>query len=316
MSPLYTIFRFKHAETDFYEHFFKSESWHDYLRNASSTGARHDRMAITASAFMRMPVPRPSPAEQRKIAACLTSLDELLAAEERKLEALLAHKKGLMQQLFPCAGESRPRLRFPEFRDGPEWKLAKAGDYVDVLQGYGFPDRLQGRKDGEFPFYKVSDISAVADSGAVLLTDAKNHIDREVLNELRAKPLPVGATVFAKIGEAIRSNKRAVTTRPCLIDNNVAGVKAIAGAAVDKFVYYLWCMVPLIEYAGGVVPAVNKSAIEQILVCFPEPAEQHRIADCLSVLDALIAAASRKLGGLRAHKKGLLQQLFPSPEGV
>ena len=56
-------------------------------------------------------------AEQQKIADCLTSLDELIAAEGRKLEALRAHKKGLMQQLFPREGETRPRLRFPEFRD-------------------------------------------------------------------------------------------------------------------------------------------------------------------------------------------------------
>ena len=32
-------------------------------------------------------------------------------------------------------------------------------------------------------------------------------------------------------------------------------------------------------------------------------------------LDALIAAQSEKLGGLQDHKKGLMQQLFPSPEG-
>ena len=46
----------------------------------------------------------------------------------------------------------------------------------------------------------------------------------------------------------------------------------------------------------------------------PEPAEQQRIADCLSSLDALIAAESEKLDALKTHKKGLMQQLFPSPE--
>jgi len=48
----------------------------------------------------------------------------------------------------------------------------------------------------------------------------------------------------------------------------------------------------------------------------PTVSEQARVADCLSSLDALIAAASRKLDGLRTHKKGLMQQLFPSPEEV
>jgi len=204
-----------------------------------------------------------------------------------------------------------PELRFPDFREAPEWKCGKASDIVDVLQGYGFPERFQGGKDGEFPFYKVSDISACVDAGGVFLTDANNHIDSDTMAELRAKPMPVEATVFAKIGEAIRSNKRAITTRPCLVDNNAAGVKAIAGLAHDRFVYYLWCQVPLIEYAGGVVPSVNKSAIEQIQVSYPQPDEQRKIADCLTSLDGVITAQGRKVEALKAHKLGLMQQLFP-----
>ncbi|HET8941707.1 MAG TPA: restriction endonuclease subunit S [Rudaea sp.] len=204
-----------------------------------------------------------------------------------------------------------PRLRFPEFRGAPEWALGKASDIVDVLQGYGFPEKFQGDKEGEFPFYKVSDISACVDAGGVFLTDANNHIDSDTMVELRAKPMPVDATVFAKIGEAIRSNKRAITTRPCVVDNNAAGVKAIAGLAKDRFVYYLWCQVPLIDYAGGVVPAVNKSAIEQIPVAYPQLAEQQKIADCLTSLDEVIAAQGRKVEALKAHKRGLMQQLFP-----
>jgi len=42
--------------------------------------------------------------------------------------------------------------------------------------------------------------------------------------------------------------------------------------------------------------------------------EQDRIADCLSSLDALIAARSEKLSALQTHKQGLMQQLFPSSE--
>lgn len=250
-------------------------------------------------------------AEQQKIADCLTSLDEVIAAQGRKVEALKAHKRGLMQQLFPREGETRPRLRFPEFRNAPEWTLGKASDIVTVLQGYGFPERFQGNTAGEFPFYKVSDISACVDAGGILLADANNHIDANVLAELRARPMPVGATVFAKIGEAIRSNKRAMTDRPSLVDNNAAGVKAIDGRADDRFVYYLWSLVSLIDYAGGVVPAVNKSAIERIPVCYPKKDEQQRIADCLSSLDTQITAETNQLAALKTHKQGLMQQLFP-----
>ncbi|MBU2818966.1 restriction endonuclease subunit S, partial [Acidithiobacillus ferrooxidans] len=99
MSPLYTVFKFKDGGNDFYEHYFKTTGWHTYMRQASSTGARHDRMAISSDDFMAMPLPVPTPKEQQKIAECLSSVDALMAAQARKVDALKTHKKGLMQQL-------------------------------------------------------------------------------------------------------------------------------------------------------------------------------------------------------------------------
>jgi type I restriction enzyme S subunit len=48
----------------------------------------------------------------------------------------------------------------------------------------------------------------------------------------------------------------------------------------------------------------------------PQPDEQQRIADCLTSLDDLIAAQTQKHEALKTHKKGLMQQLFPSPEEI
>lgn len=105
MSPLYTVFRFESVHNDFYALFFKSTGWHHYMRQASSTGARHDRIAIANEVFMDMPLPVTSPEEQQKIADCLSTLDDLITTQTQKLEALKEHKKGLMQQLFPSLDE-------------------------------------------------------------------------------------------------------------------------------------------------------------------------------------------------------------------
>lgn len=43
--------------------------------------------------------------EQQQIADCLSSLDDLIAAQSQKIDALKSHKKGLMQQLFPVVDE-------------------------------------------------------------------------------------------------------------------------------------------------------------------------------------------------------------------
>lgn len=207
-----------------------------------------------------------------------------------------------------------PRLRFPEFRDEGKWVSGRCGDIAKVLQGYGFPERHQGLLKGIYPFYKVSDISSAVEHGDKHLTKANNYINDDVLKEIGARLIPMGTTIFAKIGEAIRSNRRVMTNTPCLVDNNVAGVKAILGKSSDEFLFYIWSNISLIDYAGGVVPAISKSAIETIPIVYTHnSAEQQKIADCLSSLDALIAAEGRKLAALQAHKKGLMQQLFPQP---
>jgi type I restriction enzyme S subunit len=274
-------------------------------------------LGISATRLTKIELPIPSTkAEQQKIAECLSSVDELIAAQARKLDALKTHKKGLMQQLFPREGETEPRFRFREYQNAGEWSEGSIADIGTVLQGYGFPEKHQGLKNGDYPFYKVSDISKSLAAGKMFIEESANYINESLLKELRAKPIPEGTTIFAKIGEAIRSNKRAITTVPCLIDNNAAGVKRIEGKATDFFIYLVMEQISLIAHAGGVVPAVNKSAIEAIPVKFPEIEEQQRIADCLTALDDIIAAQTQKLEALKTHKQGLMQQLFPSWEEV
>jgi type I restriction enzyme S subunit len=282
------------------------------LVEKTATGSTRKRIGLDE--LRELPMRLPKKSEQEKIADCLSSLDKLIAAQARKVEALKIHKKGLMQQLFPREGETHPRLRFSEFQNTGDWSEGKLEDIATVLQGYGFPERHQGQTSGDYPFYKVSDISRSLAIGNVFIKESANYVNVDLLKELRAKLIPEGTTIFAKIGEAIRSNKRVVTTAPCLIDNNAAGVKRIDGKATDLFIYFLMEQISLIDHAGGVVPSVNKSAIESITVRFPEPDEQQRIADCLTSLDTLITAAAQELNTLKTHKKGLMQQLFPLTE--
>ncbi|MCY4149609.1 MAG: restriction endonuclease subunit S [Gammaproteobacteria bacterium] len=213
---------------------------------------------------------------------------------------------------FGESAQNLPRLRFPEFWDTEEWEEGRCRDIATVHSGYGFPDRFQGVKQGQYPFYKVSDISRVAERGCTYIREANNHIDIATLNKIRAKTVPSGTVIFAKIGEAIRSNRRAIMTIPAVIDNNTAGLKSKKNLSSDKFIFYLWSNVSLMDYAGGVVPAVSKSALENVRLCYPHDLEeQQKIADCLSSVDELIEAQEQKIHLLRDYKKGLMQQLFP-----
>ena len=202
-----------------------------------------------------------------------------------------------------------PKLRFPGFVG--EWEEKTISDIADVLQGFGFPDKYQGQTTGDLPFCKVGDISAAVDKGERIISHAANYVNYSLLPTLHARPIPEGATIFAKIGEAIRSNKRIMTGCPCLIDNNAAAVKAKEGES-DEFIFYLMSNVNLADYAGGIVPSVNKSTVETIPVLIPPTIdEQKKIASCLSYIDSLIAAQNRIVAAVKEKKKGLMQQLFP-----
>ncbi|MBG4433578.1 restriction endonuclease subunit S [Pseudomonas aeruginosa] len=283
------------------------------------TSARSGQPGINGTEYSSLPVPVPSSGvneeglfEQQKIADCLSSLDDLIAAETQKLDTLATHKKSLMQQLFPREGETVPRLRFPEFCGAAEWAVKELAEVCNVLQGYGFPEVMQGRSDGKYPFCKVSDISrAVAERGSRLL-EAANYVDDDDLLKLRAKLIPKGTTVFAKIGEALRLNRRAYVQKECLIDNNATGLKAIDGISDDYFIYLLSQLIDLNKHCGGAVPSVNKSTLEEIEVIVPGLDEQKKISKNLSYIDDLIGTQSQKIDILKVHKNGLMQQLFPA----
>ncbi len=204
-----------------------------------------------------------------------------------------------------------PIIRFQGFNG--EWKKKKIGDIAIVLQGYGFPEKYQGQKYGDLPFCKVGDISSAVDRGEMFINKADNFVDYSLLPVLHAQPIPAGSTIFAKIGEAIRSNKRIRTGVPCLIDNNAAAVKS-KGEISDTFLFYLMSKVNLADYSGGIVPSVNKSTIEAIDVLVPSSRdEQQKIAECLEAIDQMISAQNHKVESLKTNKKGLMQQLFPQP---
>jgi type I restriction enzyme S subunit len=100
MSPLYTIFRFNTKEDAFYEQLFKTSVWHKYMCSVANYGARYDRMNITTSDFMALPLPYPISDEQEKITDFLTAIDQKIEAVAKQIELTEQFKKGLLQKMF------------------------------------------------------------------------------------------------------------------------------------------------------------------------------------------------------------------------
>ena len=98
MSPLYTVFKTHDIDCSFLEFFFKSSSWHKFMRFNGDSGARSDRFSIKNNVFFTMPIFVPSVQEQQKIASFFERIEKIITLHQRKLDILKTLKKGLLQK--------------------------------------------------------------------------------------------------------------------------------------------------------------------------------------------------------------------------
>lgn len=100
MSPLYSVFRFKVKNLEYFEFYFETIGWHEYLESVSNMGARHDRMNISGADFFKMPIPFPCEQERKKITNFLTELSSKIESSNKEITQTQTFKKGLLQQMF------------------------------------------------------------------------------------------------------------------------------------------------------------------------------------------------------------------------
>lgn len=320
-SPAYVVLRRRGRLCDtFYRQHFKS---HDFIQQLTRNleGLRDGKM-ISYKQFSELQLLKPTLPEQEKIADCLDSADALIAAQGRKVEALRAHKKGLMKQLFPQEGSTQPRLRFPEFRNAERWNYCTVGEAVESKIIFPPRDGNHGNihpkssdyVDAGIPFIMASDLK----NG---LIDFKNC---HFIDKRQADKLQKG---FAKEGDVLLSHKGTVGSvaivqkidtpylmlTPQVTYYRVRDRERLSADFLAQLFNSGAFQANLIRASGGGTRSYI-GLIEQakLNMYFPKSiGEQQRIADSLTSLDDLIVAETRKLDMLRTHKNGLRRQLFP-----
>jgi restriction endonuclease S subunit len=244
-----------------------------------------------------------SSAEQQKIADCLSSLDDLIAAQAQKLDALKTHKKGLMQQLFPREGEPQPRLRFPEFQDAGEWEVKRLSGLIDLISGIHLSPGDYSNS-GEVPYFTgpsdfTNDLQAVTKWAK--RTANVSQIEDTLIT---VKGSGVGGIWYSMLPEvALGRQLMAIRSKNC------------SSSFIFQFLLTKRSRLEDLG-SGNLIPGLSRADILELEAYFPCLAEQHRIASCLSSIDALITAEAQKHEALKTHKKGLMQQLFPSAEAA
>lgn len=193
--------------------------------------------------------------EQQNIADCLSSTDDLIDAESRKLKALEKYKKGLMQKLFPAEGKTLPEWRFPEFQDCEEWETVKLEKLALYRRGsfpqpYGLPEWYD-EKSG-MPFIQVFDV----DDNMKLKSNTKNKI-----SELAAQQsvfIPKGTLIITIQGSIGRV---AITQYDAYIDRTLLLFEKFFRKIDKTFLAYNLQLLFDIEKQkapGGIIKTITK----------------------------------------------------------
>jgi len=248
--------------------------------------------------------------EQQKIASCLSSLDEVIAAHIQKLEVLKDHKKGLMQNLFPQEGEKVPMYRFKEFENDGVWVEKSLGSICEVITKGTTPQNFS--KDG-IRFIKIE-----AFQENQIIQERCMFIDEDTHNkELKRSILKENDILFAIAGATIgkvnivkkeilpaNTNQALAILRLKEKENNNFILQILKSQIMQVFVQK--------SISVGAQPNLNLEQMGSFSFAYPKnPKEQQKIASCLSSLDTLITAQTEKIEQLQLHKKGLMQGLFP-----
>ena len=254
------------------------------------------------SLIKKYPLALPKPKEQQKIANCLSSLDNLIESQNKKVNALKKHKKGLMQNLFPKEGEKKPKLRFDGFSG--EWEVKKLEEVVMYENGKAHEQDIQ-----EIGKYIVVNSKFISTDGEVKkYTDTAFCLAKKDDVLMVLSDVPNGRAI-AKCFLVDTNDFYTVNQRICKISSSKV-ISTLLFYILNRNKYFL-------DFDDGVKQTnLKKDDVLSCLILLPkDKQEQQKIANCLSSLDNLIEEQNKKIESLKKHKKGLMQGLFVNNEG-
>ena len=282
------------------------------LVEKTATGSTRKRIGLDDLKNLAMLVPKLK--EQQKIADCLSSIDELITAQTKKIAALKDHKKGMMQQLFPLEGETVPKLRFSEFQDSGGWneeELTKFSE-CELTNGVFNDPKKVGRG---YKLINVLDmyIDTVVDEEKLNLVElSKNEFSK---NKVETGDIFFTRSSLVKSGIAY-SNIYVGNSCDITFDGHLIRFRPNKNILIPMFANYLLRITRVrtqlvARGKTATMTTIGQADVGGVKLTVPDINEQQKIAACLTSVDNLITEQTQKIEAYKAHKKGLMQRLFP-----
>ena len=284
----------------FLSYYLNNAKKHDIAKIAQGISIIH----LYNEQLRNLSVEIPNLEEQQKIAECLSSIDSFISSINEKVEQLKAHKKSLMQKLFPQRGQTVPEYRFPEFEKDGSWEELELGELiVEIVE-------FTSRGD-KFPLYSLT-----IEDGVSPKTDRyeRNFLVKKKGDNFKVVyPYDFVSNPMNLRFGAIGYNKESF--KVCI--SGYYDVFRFKDKGTSSFwISYMksdWALDMYDRIATGSLyekRRVHFSSLLRTKLLVPKYSERLKISEYLSSMEEVISLNSKKASLLEQHKKGIMQQLF------
>lgn len=264
-----------------------------YFSNVQELLAGGTRQRISRKNLEKISIPTPCLEEQEKIASFLTSIDNLIFAQESNISILETYNRGLISKIF------KQEIRFKDANGNefPDWEEKNLIEVCNFINGKAHENAIE-----EKGTYIVVNSKFISSDGTV-----KKYSNAQIVPLYKNDIVMVMSDVpngkaIAKCYLIDCDNKFTLNQRICALRTNQNPY--FIKMQVNRNPYYL-------KFDDGVKQTNLRK--EDVLKCplqLPCLEEQERIANFLTSLDTVLQEEKNYLEYLKTIKKGLLQQMF------
>ena len=300
-------------DSDYLQQFFWFGGLDEQLRGILTSSVRDNGLLnITADSFFALEVSFPSLPEQKKIAAILTSVDEVIEATQKQIDKLQDLKKATMNELL-TKGIGHTEFKDSELGRIPKsWEVLPLGE-ISVVQS-GIAKSSKEIDDFlEVPYLRVANVQ----DGYLDLTEVK--LIKIPRSKLKRYLLQHGDVLMNEGGDFDKLGRGTVwqdEVKTCVHQNHVFVVrpdksrllpfflKLFAGSEIGKQ-YFINNSKQSTNLAS-----INSTQLKDMPIPKPSINEQAAILEKFEPQEKCIALLNRKLTQTQALKKSLMQDLL------
>lgn len=299
VSPLYVVFGVsKYIDQQYLLHYFKSDKMLTLIKEYA-TGSVRDNLKL--SSLEEFPIKLRPIDEQRKIAAILDKIGDLISKRRQQLDKLDEMIKARFMEIF-----GDPETNTKNWRVLPMSKICSVGSSKRIYQSE--------QSSSGVPFWRISDLTSLITTGTVT---PELYIPEERYKELKTQghvPAP-GDILITSRGTLGQCYIVKVNDRFYFQDGMISWLSGYMDGVTPLYISYLFTMPGFRKQidsmqAGSTVAYLSITMIKKLKVMLPDIESQQQFASFVSKTEKTKITISRSLEKLETLKKALMQEYF------